>query len=259
MQDALYPLENMPAQVTVSIVSHGQAGLLKDLLQDFRAHCCSARTQIVLTINVPEPLPFDVKEFGVSRVIRNDRPRGFAANHNAAFRYAEAPHFCVLNPDIRFDHDPFPPLLEQLTDPAVGVVGPLVLSPGGAVEDSARRFPTLATILQKAMGVPQALDYDVGDVPIHPDWLAGMFLLFRSQTFREAGGFDERYFLYYEDVDLCARLRIAGYDIRLVPASRVVHFARRESRRRLAHFSRHVRSLCRFLWTSSRRTGSLSG
>jgi N-acetylglucosaminyl-diphospho-decaprenol L-rhamnosyltransferase len=66
-------------------------------------------------------------------------------------------------------------------------------------------------------------------------------------VFRELRGFDERYFLYYEDVDLCRRLRKRGYEVVLVPSASAVHDARRESHRNLRHLSWHLASIARFL------------
>ena len=80
--------------------------------------------------------------------------------------------------------------------------------------------------------------------------LAGMFMLFRSEVFRRLGGFDERYFLYYEDVDLCLRLRQLGYDVLLEPGAEALHDARRASRSSPRHLLWHARSLARFLITS---------
>ncbi len=81
-----------------------------------------------------------------------------------------------------------------------------------------------------------------------------MFMLFRADTYRQLSGFDEHYFLYYEDVDLCRRLRQAGYEVVLVPQASVVHFAQRQSRRSPRHFLWHAASLGRFLF-SRRRNG----
>jgi len=67
------------------------------------------------------------------------------------------------------------------------------------------------------------------------------------------GGFDPRYPLYYEDVDLCARLRLARYDIRLVPSASAVHIARRQSRRDIRYFFWHLRSMIRYILSGTRR------
>ncbi len=246
-------------QISISIVSHRQMTMVCNLLKDLREHCATP-AQIILTVNVPEEdgAAFDPVELGVAKVIRNASPKGFAANHNAAFQFAESPYFCVLNPDIRLTRDPFAPLVEQLADPQVGAVGPAIVNRAGRMEDSARRFPTFWFIVRKAFGKLPPLDYEIAGTPVEPDWLAGMFLLFRTATFRELGGFDERYFLYYEDVDLCRRMKAAGYRVRLVPDIRVVHEARRESHRSLRYLLWHVRSLLRFLLTVP-RDGRLRG
>ena len=239
--------------LSISIVSHRQAGLVHDLLSDIERLCVPAPLEVILTVNVPETLLFTPKEHLFEFVVLNNgSPRGFGANHNAAARLARGEFFCVLNPDIRFRENPFPPLLKLLADESVGAVSALVVGPHGAMEDHARRFPRVATLLQKAfLGTRQ--DYPGLTGSVHSvEWIAGMFMLFRSAVFRKIGGFDERYFLYYEDVDLCARLRAARYDIRVEPAARVAHDARRESRRNVRHMAQHLVSMLRYLFTRPR-------
>lgn len=238
-----------PILVSVSVVSHGQAELVAALARDLAAVCAAGSAsaiELLLTLNVPEALPFapEALPFPV-RVVRNAAPKGFGANHNAAFRLARHPFFCVLNPDVRLHEDPFPALAQRLADPAAGLVAPRIVGPAGALEDSARRLPTPASILRKALhgGGPE---YDVAAADLHPDWVAGMFMLFRRETYAELGGFDERYFLYYEDVELCTRLRVGGKQIVLCPAVTAVHAARRASRRNLRLAAHHLSSMLRF-------------
>ena len=232
--------------LSLSIVSHRHGALVHGLLRDIARH--GQGIEVLLTINVPEPLPFEPVDFGFPvKVIANRTPRGFAANHNAAFRQSSGRYFCVLNPDIRFELDPFPALCRALDDEKFGVAAPIVLSPAGAIEDSARKYPTLLSVARKAFARSQTPDYAIGDRPFSPDWVAGMFMLFRREVFERAGGFDERYFLYYEDVDLCRRLKRLGYRVQLVPAARVVHDARRHSHGNLRHLMWHMASLLRYL------------
>ncbi len=232
--------------VSVSVVSHGHGGLVGALLADLEARCRGA-IEVLLTINVPEPLPFDPGAFRFPvRVLANAAPKGFGANHNAAFRESRHPLFCVLNPDIRLRADPFPALAERLKDPATGVVAPLIRNPAGGIEDSARPFPNPLLILRKAFSGARGPAYPIGAEDVHPDWVAGMFMLFRREAFAAVGGFDERYFLYYEDVDLCARLRLAGMRAVLCPSVEATHDARRQSHRDLGHFRLHLRSMLRF-------------
>ena len=148
--------------------------------------------------------------------------------------------------DVRLDQDPFAMLLSVLSDSTIGVAAPLILNPAGAIEDSARRFPTPASILRKVLFKRPTADYLIEDTTVFPDWVAGMFMVFRSELYRMVGGFDEGYFLYYEDADLCWRLRRKGYEVALLPAARVVHAARRTSHRNLRHLGWHLSSMLRF-------------
>src|SRR5690606_6495268 len=129
----------------------------------------------ILTLNVPEILSFDVAScpFPV-KVVHNPSPKGFGANHNSAFALAGAGYFCVLNPDIRAGHDVWSPLVELLKDKSIGAAGPLIVNPEGGVEDSARKFPTPAGIVKKAMFGSSGPDYPVTEALIFPDWIAGM-------------------------------------------------------------------------------------
>ena len=133
------------AAITLSIVSHRQNALVNQLLGDLRQHC-AAPYKLILTENVPDPVAFDAAD---AEVIVNAAPKGFGANHNAAFRRCTTEVFCILNPDIRLKADPFPALRAALAQPQVAAVGPLVLDADGNPEDSARRFPTVCSRSRK--------------------------------------------------------------------------------------------------------------
>jgi N-acetylglucosaminyl-diphospho-decaprenol L-rhamnosyltransferase len=200
--------------IAVSIVSHGHGDMVARLVGQLLAFPEVA--QIILTLNVPESvaLPDDAR----LTVIGNVEPKGFGANHNAAFVHCTQTFFCPLNPDIEFDRNPFPVLSAALTDDRVALVAPLVKSPDGKIEDSMRRFPTPASLLMKALGGSDGR-YVVceGQANFAPEWVAGMFMLFRSRDFHDLGGFDERFFLYYEDVDICVRVVAEGDEDTGVP------------------------------------------
>ena len=235
--------------VTLSVVSHRQNALVNQLLEDVQRHCAD-RVALIVTENVPDDtaisssLPFEH--------VVNTRVKGFGANHNAAFRHCRTPWFCVVNPDIRLPADPFASLIADFDDPAVAVAGPLVRSPAGAIEDSARRFPTAGFLLKKVLAEKRQPDYPADRGPTQVDWVAGMFMLFRADAYRSVDGFDEAYFLYYEDVDICHRLRLRGAAIVYEPRAEVIHDARRASRRDARLALHHLASIFRFL----RRRGS---
>lgn len=239
--------------VTLSVVSHAQAHLIKTLFQDLATHCGSA-VEVTLTLNLPEALPFDPAAFPFKvRIIENPQLKGFGDNHNAAFASGCSGYFCVINPDIRLQGNPFPALIEALDDPQIGVIAPLILDSQQNVADSARKFPTVISILRKIFRNKAAPDYVITDRLLFPDWVAGMFMLFRREVFDELHGFDRNYFLYYEDVDLCDRLRLAGYLTALCPRVAAVHDAQRTSHRNFRYLKWHLGSMMRFFILSTFR------
>mgnify|MGYP000966953959 FL=1 len=235
------------AEITLSVVSHGLIQLLAALLQDLATHCRETSLDVILTLNVPEELPASLGQLPYPlQVLRNTTPLGFGENHNRAFQHAKAPFFCVINPDIRIASDIFQVLMDGMENPAVGVVAPLIVNAVGAIEDSARKFPTPLKILCKLFGGCRGQDYQIGSVPLEPDWVGGMFMVFRRDTYEGLGGFDQKYFLYYEDVDLCARIRLKGQRVVMIPGVRATHLARRSSHSSAAYSRMHIRSMVRF-------------
>jgi GT2 family glycosyltransferase len=230
------------AAVTLSVVSHGQEALLGDFLEDVAKHARGSVRSVIVTHNVaasagtycPEELS------GCSQVFWNDGPKGFGANHNAAFAHCKTEWFAVVNPDIRLNCDVFSALIAR-SQAADAVLAPALIEPNKGDVVSNRRLLTPWEIVRRRLP-GWHLDDDV-------IWLPGAFLLLRADAFRKVGGFDERFYLYAEDFDLCARLRLAGGQLRYVPEVQVVHAAQRSSHARWRYLRWHVMSLLR-LWVS---------
>jgi len=237
----------MRPQITLSIVSHLQGELIGSLIFDLARYCGSDKIEVLLTLNLPEDLPFvlDNHPFPL-KILRNACPLGFAANHNKALAEAEGEFFFVLNPDVRLSQNPYPILLPFLDNPGIGVIAPQVVNSAGSLEDSARCFPTPLEIVGKIFGRASVTHKPTAKGVSCPDWVAGMFMLFPKEVFQEMGGFDTRYFLYYEDVDLCARLALKGYRVALCQNVSVIHDAQRASHNSLFHLKLHLTSLLRF-------------
>lgn len=222
--------------------------------RQYRDYCKGVPLEFILTLNLPETLPFAEHEYPFPlKIIRNPSPLGFGENHNQAFRQASGDFFCVLNPDIRIREDVFGPLIEILEkDRCIGLVAPQVVNPVGAIEDSARFFPTPLEVFKKVFGYTSRKYSEEGRLSF-PDWVAGMFMLLPSHVFRQISGFDARYFLYYEDVDLCARLQIQDYRVALCRDMSIVHDARRTSHRNLKYLRWHAVSMLQFFLSSTYR------
>jgi N-acetylglucosaminyl-diphospho-decaprenol L-rhamnosyltransferase len=250
------PLQGM-SDLTISVVSHGHGPLVACLLADLDTCDLPANTRVVLTLNLPGE-QCDVASYRRFQVlvVRNEVPRGFGANHNAAFRHCTTHWFTVVNPDVRLPQDPFPALRQQAgSSRNAGVVAPRIVNSRGQLEDSVRCLPTPWSVAARVVsrrfgrGTPSASGgpSSPNRAPFH--WLAGMFLLFSAEAYRRIGGFDERFFLYYEDYDICARLHRAGFHIALADHAIAVHDGQRTSRKSVRYLKWHVQSLLR-VWTS---------
>ncbi|WP_085310530.1 glycosyltransferase family 2 protein [Planktotalea arctica] len=236
--------------ITISVVSHGHGAMVVNL--SARLLELPEVARLIVTLNIDEALNFPEDPRLV--LVRNAVPKGFGANHNAAFARCESALYCVVNPDIELLDNPFPVLMQGLLASETALAAPLVLDASGQIEDSWRRFPSPVSLVLKALSrddgtYPEARESDI----FAPDWIAGMFLLFKSFDYAQIGGFDERFFLYYEDVDICARLHAAGRGIIGCMGAQVVHKAQRASWQSWRYRRFHFTSLMRYFSRSWRR------
>jgi N-acetylglucosaminyl-diphospho-decaprenol L-rhamnosyltransferase len=199
-----------------------------------------------------------------ARFVALPRNRGYGAAANAGAAAASGDVLLICNPDLVVEPGTVPALLAALgADPGLGAVGPRIDRPDGSRYPSARTFPSLVdaaghgfvglvtTRNRWSRRYLRTEQEEAGRV----DWVSGSFFAVRRRAWDAVGGFDERFFMFMEDVDLCWRLHRAGWDVGYEPAGRVVHLegasrAAAPYRMIVAH---HV-SLLRFGW----RTGSRS-
>jgi len=228
--------------ITISIVSHGQLALVLPLLEQLDRYSRAVIDKVLLTLNIPEADLLAGRSWGfeVER-IENASPKGFGANHNQAFERCGTEWFLVLNPDIRFDSDVLSPLLAQAA-PDAGLLTPRILEPGKTEPEPHRALLTpLEIVGRKKPGYVR---------PAVPAWIPGLFMLFRSEACRQVGGFDEKFFMYGEDFDICARSRLAGWKLQVGENLLALHDAQRESHRSRKYLYWHVTSLLK-VWLSA--------
>jgi N-acetylglucosaminyl-diphospho-decaprenol L-rhamnosyltransferase len=182
-----------------------------------------------------------------ARVVQNRENVGFARGVNQGLAATTAADVLIMNPDCRLAPGAGNALSAELhSSDRIALVGPRILDPDGSVQGSARGDPDMMTglfgrtsFLRRALPTLAVSKHNVvGDtettgVSIDVDWVSGACMLARRTALMQINGFDERYFLYWEDADLCRRLRGRGYRIRYVPAATAVH--------RVGHSSRNVR------------------
>lgn len=233
-----------PRRLVVSIVSHGHGAMVQRLLEQLARSSAAAVTRVVVTHNIPEDVlhaPAEGWPFRVDTIV-NETPRGFGANHNGALQGAHESFVCVLNPDVEIlqDEEPFASLVSTAAQPDVGCAYPVQLDYAGVVQDSERELPSPAALWsRRVLGRPQR----------RIDWVNAACLVIPLHVWTASRGFDEGYFMYCEDVDLCLRIRLLGWELRRAPA-RVVHAGSRASNRQWRHLAWHIRSLLR-LWFSA--------
>lgn len=233
-----------PATVVVSIVSHGHAAQVQPLLEQLaRLDPAGRPARVVLTHNIPEQDPTAPAQgwpFAL-RITRNAAPQGFGANHNQALAGAPEDFFCVLNPDVQLlaGEPVFEQLVQACGEAGVGCAYPVQVDALGRLQDSERELPTpLALWRRRALGREER----------RVDWVNAACIMLPAEVWHAIGGFDSRYFMYCEDVDLCLRLQLAGWRLRRVDA-RLIHAGQRASSRDWRHLAWHLRALAR-LWTS---------
>ncbi|MGQ9567464.1 MAG: glycosyltransferase family 2 protein [Anaerolineae bacterium] len=175
------------------------------------------------------------------RLLANEVNRGFTQANNQGLALARGRYVLLLNPDTEVRPGALRTMLRWMDEhPRAGALGPRVRYPDGSVQPTRRRFPTLATAFLESTFLhqwfprnPVALRYhmaDRGDEEEQAvDWVVGACLLLRGEAVRQVGPLDEGFFMYSEELDYCARLRAAGWEVAYLPAAEVVHHEGRSS------------------------------
>lgn len=201
--------------------------------------------------------------FPTVRIVENRANLGFARGNNAGIQEARGEYVLILNPDTVI-HDSSLDRLIEFADrhPEAGAFGCRVQNPDGSYQESARPFPTpirsvLTALRLRPLGyIGRAFAVDAyigwhGDTEREVDWQSGCCIMFRSELLKQLGGFDERFFYQFEEVDLCRRTWEAGYPVLFTPAASITHlggqsvgrfptrFAIEISRNRYRYFYKH--------------------
>jgi GT2 family glycosyltransferase len=249
--------------LSVIIISHGHEAMLHNCLRSFAPALRGLGAQTILLDNLPSggaerqlrPVFQDVV------FVNNESPVGLSENMNRAARIATGEYLLFLNPDTEFLSGSLTGALDYLerhTDAAL--LSCRLLNEDGSIQQNYRRFPTLPVIFSRALGADhwpwhpwfyrsRMMINVTFDRPTLVDWVFGAFMLIRKDDFAAVGGMDPGFVLYYEDVDLCYRLRERGLRTVYFPDLQVAHRHMRSSAR--APFGRawrwHLRSAFRIL------------
>lgn len=159
---------------------------------------------------------------------------GFAVGCNLGWKNGEAPFVLFLNPDALAAPEDVITMADALeSDPALGIVGPRILDVDGSLQLSQRSFPSLPASFGRAFFLHRLFprsrwSFDIASPSAYerassPDWLSGACLMIKRPALETLDGFDERFFMYCEDMDLCKRVRNLGLGVRFEPSATVTH------------------------------------
>ena len=183
---------------------------------------------------------------------------GYGRAANLGVHSSSEDWIIIANPDVSFKPGAIDALLQAASRwPHAGVLGPQILTPDGRIYPSARELPSLGRGIGHAIfgwwwpTNPWTAGYRrEREAPTErtAGWLSGACLLVRREAFEDVGGFDESYFMYFEDTDLCERLSEAGWDVVYAPSAVVEHHGAHSTSRSLRAMSKaHHQSAYRYL------------
>ncbi len=226
-------------KLTIIIVNYNTGHLLKECLESIYSTVkgddfCKV---IVVDNNSTDGSVNLIKKFFLRvELIENHENIGFARANNQAIKVSKSQYVLLLNPDTVVQHDAIFKMVHFMnTNPRAGVLGCRILNPDGSLQPSCKRFPTqLGEFLQNTF-LDRLLPIDrvsgrfsimgwkhdeVRDV----DWATGACLMVRKKTIDEVRLLDERYFLYYEEVDWCYRIKQLGWRVCFIPDAQIIHY-----------------------------------
>lgn len=208
--------------LTIQIVNYNSRKNLADCLRSIQDNIGEQpQLQIIVVNNEAEDLAGDLILPQGVEVVEAKKNLGFGRAHNLGARYARGEYILFLNPDTRILSSPLSRLTEAFkADAKIGIAGPLLVGEGENVAEEhfgAAKTPfslVRSKIFPGGKKIPGTAE---------TDWVSGGAMIIKRNIFKELGGFDENYFMYFEDVDLCLRAKKRGYRVVLVPEVRIFH------------------------------------
>lgn len=240
-------MKNAPEpELSVIIVSYNVAGFLNHCLDSVVRACSGFDAEVLVVDNSSTDNTADMvrnKYPGVT-LIENPRNLGYTRANNQGLAAARGRYVLFLNPDTILPHDALSLSMAFLRDhPDAGLLSLKLVNSDGTFQAACRRgFPTPMTAFYRMIGLSRLfpgsrrfgrynLTYLDPNATAEVDAVCGAYMMARGDLLRKLGGFDETFFMYGEDIDLCWRVRREGYRVFYHPAAEVIHFKGESSRK----------------------------
>lgn len=242
-------LQSQP-DVSIVIVSFNTRDLLRRCMQTVINEAGAVTYEMIVVDNASRDGSAEMveREFPQARLLRSDINLGFAVANNRAFKVARGRYVVLLNSDAFLQPGALARAVAHMQlDPRIGLGGARLIGSDGSWQPSARQFPSLVNDFLCLSGLssrfPHSRFFGRFDStwmdahrPAEVDWVPGAFSILSRRVLEEVGYFDESFFLYYEEVDLCRRIKAAGYSIWYWPDVVIVHLGG-ESSKTVKHLS----------------------
>jgi GT2 family glycosyltransferase/lipopolysaccharide/colanic/teichoic acid biosynthesis glycosyltransferase len=248
--------------LSIVVITYNSRGPVERLLESLAAHAPSCAFETIVIDNASDDGTADTvaRRFPGVRVVANGENLGYSRGVNQGMRLSSGRMLLILNPDIIVQDGSIDRLMTFMErTPDAGIVGSKLLFPDGTLQYSCRSFYTVRALLLRRTVLgklfPRAralrdhllLDYD-HEQPRAVDWILGACMLVRREAIEKVGAMDERFFLYFEDLDWCYRMKHYGWSVYYVPSSVMIHTYERSSARSVLRkpFLIHLLSLFRY-------------
>ncbi|MBS4001150.1 MAG: glycosyltransferase family 2 protein [Desulfobulbaceae bacterium] len=234
--------------ISIIIINYNQKNFLKVCFKGILKLMSKINYEIIIVDNASTDgsqeilTGFKIKDLRL-KVILNNQNLGFGAGCNKGIKISHGEYILILNPDIAVLENSIDSLVKFMEEnKKVGIVGPQLLNPDRTIQKSCFRYPCWhmpilrRTMLGKLPWAKEKLnDYLMSDFNHQStkkvDWILGAALMLRKEMIKKIGLFDERFFLYFEDIDLCRRANKKGWDVVYCPDSKMFHYHQRDSAR----------------------------
>ncbi len=232
--------------LSIIIVNYNVKEFVKNLLSSIEKAKSSHSIEVIIVDNNSTDGSSEIlaKDYPQYLIIVNKENVGFGKANNQALEIAQGKFILLINPDTIVREDTFNKLIEFFNkNPRAGMVGCKVLNPDGTLQLACRRsYPTPWVSFCKAVGLSTLFPksklfakYNLTYLPENEinevDAISGAFMMFRREVYDKIGGFDPRFFMYGEDLDLCYRTQKAGFEVYYVPATEIIHYKGESTKR----------------------------
>ena len=249
-------------RLTIIVVNFNTSAFILSCLQSIRDCVCGMEYEVIVVDNRSTDGSYHLiqEKFSDLCLIENTTNLGFARAVNQGFRRAKGEYLLVLNPDVTLTPGSIGKAINFLdTHPDVGLLLPKLVNPDGSLQFSCRTFYNFSTILFRRTPLGKIfpnhrvirkhlmMDWNHEEIR-EVDWGLGACMFLRREALKGENIFDERFFLYFEDVDLCFRMKKEGWKVIYYPEAVMIHAHLRQSADGLFNRAKweHFKSLIKF-------------